>query len=311
MSPILGYEPENIWYNYCIDTDPKVIQDAIIEDYIKSNDRQIHLDIYGRDENLHTTVIFIHGTAVYSRFYADFLYGLYQKGYRVVAPDLPGHGLSAGIRGHFDMKLLTSTIFDVTTYVIEQFGSSVVIMGSSLGGITSLYCIANDDRIKAGICHNAAILSEGAHKRIVKVGVGYRILKPLVPMLARIMPTFHISVWTYLNFENLYQDKSLQEKMDFVLTDKLISDKYTLRALATQMRASLARPIEEIETPIMILNSDNDVLFSVEYMQEIFNRLEKSGNKRLEIIRNAAHLVLQEKKGESLEKIINWLNEVL
>ena len=91
---IMGYDPENTWYNYCLEMDPKVIEAAISEEYITSNDMKIHLDIYGKEEDLKSTVIFIHGTAVYSRFYVEPMYSLYQKGYRVVALDLPGHGLS-------------------------------------------------------------------------------------------------------------------------------------------------------------------------------------------------------------------------
>lgn len=307
----MSYEPENTWYNYCLEIDPEMVEATIIEEYFTSNRRKIHLDIYGKNEDLKRTIIFIHGTAVYSRFYIDFLYSLYQKRYRIVALDLPGHGLSEGRRGHFDMKLLTSTIFDLTTHVIENYGEQIVVMGSSLGGITALYCVANDNRIQAGVCHNAAILNEGAHKKIVKVSWGYRILKPLVPLLAKLLPTLRISVWTYLKAEELFQDEILRAKMDIVMNDRLVSDKYTLKALATQMRAPPPRPLEEIETPVMLINSDHDVLFSVEYMQEIFDRLKKSRNKRLEIIPNAAHLVLHEKREEVIQRITSWLDEVL
>ncbi|MHA1270615.1 MAG: alpha/beta hydrolase [Candidatus Helarchaeota archaeon] len=310
MNKIKKYEPENTWFNYCIDIGHEEIIRVIDETYITSNGRKIHIDIYGKNENLDTNILFIHGTAVYSRFYAEFLYNLYKKGYRIIAPDLPGHGVSEGKRGHFDMKLLTSTIYDVSSYIIDNFGENLVIMGSSLGGITAFYCIANDNRIKAGICHNAAIFNEGAHKKIVKVKGIYKYLKPLIPILSKIIPTLRISVWIYLDPNELVRDTILLEKLDILLNDKLISDKYTLKSLATQMKAPLARPIEEIETPIMIINGDKDVLFSVEYMESLFNRLKKSRNKRLEIIPNSSHFILHEEKDESIKRIVNWLKEI-
>ncbi|MHA1265306.1 MAG: alpha/beta fold hydrolase [Candidatus Helarchaeota archaeon] len=307
----MSYEKENTWYNYCVDYDPQPIQAVISEEYITSGKNQIHLDIYGKEAPLETSVIFIHGTAVYSRFYAEFLYRFYQHQYRIIALDLPGHGLSTGKRGHFNMDLFLSTLYDVTSHVIKRYGEKVLVMGSSLGGITAFYTVANDSRIKAGICHNAAILNEGAHKKIVKVSLKYRILKPLVPLLAKLFPTLRISVWSYLDVEKLFQTEEFRQKIDIVMNDPLLTDRYTLRAIATQMRAAPARPIEEIETPIMILNSDHDVLFSIEYMQEIYDRLKSSRNKRLEIIPNAAHLILHEQREECLSRITDWLNQTL
>lgn len=307
----MSYKNKNIWRTYCLDNDPNEIEGSITEKTIVSNDKKIHLDIYGIDDNLKITILFIHGTSVYSRFYSDFLFSLYKEGYRIVAPDMPGHGLSEGKRGHFDMKLLTSTIYDVTSYIIENFGENVVVMGSSLGGITSLYSVANDPRIKAAVCHNAAIFNRGAHKKIVKVSGIYKILKPFVPYFAKLFPTLRISVWIYLDIKNFAYDQKLLDMVDIVLDDPLLSDRYTLKSLATQMRAPLARPVQRIETPVMIINGDSDVLFNVDYMQEIIDSLENSRNKRLEIIPNALHLILHEFKEESIKRITKWLDEVL
>ncbi len=258
-----------------------------------------------------TSLLFIHGTAVYARFYAEFLYQMNLEGYRIVAPDLPGHGLSDGKRGHFGMEELTDTIYDVTSHVIEKHGENVVVMGSSLGGITALYSVANDERIKAGICHNAAIFNEGAHKKIIKLKGFYKVLRHFVRPLSKIMPTLSFSVWIYLDPTQLFRDPSfLDERLDVLLNDPLASDRYTLKALATQMKAPLARPIEEIETPILLINPDGDVLFSVEYMTEIFNRLEKSKYKRLEIIKDASHMILHERRNECVQKITAWLKNV-
>lgn len=299
---------EEYWFNYIVDFDPKEIQNAIHEEYIVSQKKKIHLDIYGQDDaDLRINVIFIHGTAVYSKIYAEFCYALYKEGYRVIAPDLPGHGLSEGRRGHFTMKEFTATIYDVTSYVIEKYGENIAVMGSSLGGITTLYAVANDERIKTGICHNAAIFNEGAHKKIVHVKGIYKILKPLVPLFARILPTLRISVWAYLDAHKLVQDKWL-DKVDILLVDKLLTDRYTLKSILTQMREPLACSAETIETPIMIINGSNDYLFSVEYMQEILDRLENSRNKKLEIIPNSAHLILQEHREESISQVKEWLD---
>ncbi len=302
---------EPTWHNYCVNSEPKEIEKVIKEEFIVSGGKKIHLDIYGANEKSQKTIMFIHGTAVYSRFYADFLYGLYKKGFRIVAPDLPGHGLSSGRRGHFNMKELLNVLYDVCSYINENFNGKIASMGSSLGGIITLYVVANDNRISAGVCHNTAILNEGAHKRIVKVKGFYKYLKPLVPILSKILPIFKLSVWIYLDPYKLIKNEEWYNKIQILLNDKLVSDKYTLKSLATQMRAKLPKPVEEIDTPIMIIDGTDDVLFSTEYMKEIFDKLQNSKNKKLEIIENGSHLILHENRDECIEKISEWLNSVL
>jgi len=299
---------DNYWFNYILNEDPQKIKETIQVEYIDSEGLKLHLDIYDNQNSGKNTIIFIHGTSVYSRFYAEFCYCLYREGYRVIALDLIGHGLSEGKRGHFTLQKFTKNVYDVTSYAINKFGENIVVIGSSLGGITTLYCAANDDRLKGAICHNAAILNEKAHKRIVKVKGFFKYLKPLVPSLSRILPTFRLSVFLYLDFNKLAKSEYL-DKIDIILNDPLLSSKYTLKALRSQMKESLKKPIESIEIPVMIINGDDDFLFSVEYMKEIYDRLNCK-HKKLEIIKNASHLIFHENINETIKKIIQWLSIV-
>jgi len=303
-------EYKDYWFNYVLEADPQEIKNIIKEEYITSDGLKIHMDIYDNEESLDKTIIFIHGTSVYSRFYVEFLYNLFQKGFRIVAPDMIGHGLSEGKMGHFTMENFTKTVYDVTSYVIEKFGEKVAVMGSSLGGITTLYSAAYDSRIKAGICHNAAIFNEEAYKKILKIEGKLVDLVSKIPELVKSAPKSGISIYTYLDFYKLAKSEELIKRIDLVMNDKLLADKYTLTAIYTQMSAPLAKPIESIETPIMIINGDEDVLFSVDYMQEIYDRLN-CREKRLEILKNASHLILQENTEEVMKRIIPWLEKVL
>jgi alpha-beta hydrolase superfamily lysophospholipase len=184
-------------------------------------------------------------------------------------------------------------------------------MGSSLGGINALYSAArDDDRIKAAVCHNAAIFNEKAYKNLIKMTPILKLLRPLVPFVAKIAPKLKISVWLYLDFNKLAKTERLLERVPIVLEDEILADKYTATAIRTQMKDPLPKPIDEIETPIMIINGSEDYLFSVEYMTEIYDRLNCS-NKALEILEGASHLIFQENIPESLKRIVPWLNKVL
>ncbi|TFG26037.1 MAG: alpha/beta fold hydrolase [Promethearchaeota archaeon] len=303
-------EYKDYWFNYVLKANPQEIKNLIQEDYIDSQGFKIHLDLYDKVGLSDKTIIFVHGTSVYSRFYAEFCYHLFQNGYRVVAPDLIGHGMSEGKRGHFTMEMFAKTIYDVNTYVREKFGENVAVMGSSLGGITTLYSVAYDERFKAGICHNAAIFNEGAYKKIIKIKGKLKELIEEVPNLAKTAPTSSLSVYNYLDFHKLAKSEEMSRMVDLLMKDKILSDKYSMTALYTQMSAPLAKSPEKITTPIMIINGDEDYLFSIEYMTEIYERLTCK-QKKLEILKDTSHLIFQENIQETLERILPWLKLVL
>ncbi len=307
---MLKLEYNDYWFNYCFEIDPQKIKTLIKEDYILSQGLKIHLDIYDdKEKPFKGNVIFLHGTSVYSRFYAEFLYNLFNKGYRVIAPDMMGHGLSEGIRGHFTMSQFEKIVYDVHSYVIENYGNKNFLMGSSLGGINTLYSVAYDNRFNGAICHNVAIFNEKAYKKIIKLRGILRLLIHLIPIAAKIAPKLKISTTLYLDFENLAKTEKVIERINILLKDSLISLKYTFTALRTQMKDPLPKPIEEIDVPIMIINGDEDVLFSIEYMKEIYNRLICK-NKSLEILKDASHLIFQENIQEVLTRIIPWLEKI-
>jgi len=308
LMPKLSYD--DYWFNYCFDIDPQKIKNLIKEEYISSQGLKIHLDIYDNKEKLFKgNIIFLHGTSVYSRFYAEFLYNLYKKGYRVIAPDMMGHGLSEGIRGHFTMEKFEKTVYDVNSYVIEKYGKRNFLMGSSLGGINTLYSVAYDNRFKGAICHNTAIFNEKAYKKIIRLSGVLKLLIHLIPLAAKITPKLKLSTTLYLDFDNLAKSERVLKRINLLLKDPLLSLKYTFKALRTQMKDSLPIPIEEIEVPIMIINGDEDILFTLDYMSEIFNRLTCK-NKSFEILKGASHLIFQENIQETLNRIIPWLERI-
>ena len=303
-------EYNDYWFHYCFDKDPQEIKQIIKEEYITSQGLKIHLDIFDdEDQSFENTVIFLHGTSVYSRFYAEFLYKLFQKGYRVIAPDMMGHGLSEGIRGHFTIDKFEKTVYDVNSYVIEKYGEKTFLMGSSLGGINTLYSVANDNRFKGAICHNAAIFNEKAYKKIINLRGILNLLIRLVPTMAKILPRLKLSTTLYLDFNKLAKTEKVLEGVNYLLKDPLLSLKYTLKALRTQMRDPLPIPIEEVKVPIMIINGTEDDLFSIDYMTKIYDRLTCE-NKSLEILDGASHLIFQENIEEALTRIIKWLEKL-
>jgi len=307
--PDLKYN--DYWFNYVLREDPNRIKTAIKEEEIISDGGlKIHLNIFDEENPLKDTIIFIHGTAVYSRFYAEACYKFFKEGYRVIAPDLIGHGISQGLRGHFKMERFTNIIYDVVSYALEKYKGDIALIGSSLGGITALYYAAFDDeRIKAAVCHNAGIFANGEIYKEINDKFILKILKPFVPFAAKIAPKLRINVKLYLDFKKLANTQPVIDMMDLLLKDDILSNKYTATTMRTHIKAEMAKPIELIKTPIMLINGDQDILFSVDYMTRMYNRLTCK-HKKLEILKNASHLIFQENIDESIRAIVSWLREI-
>jgi len=153
------------------------------------------------------------------------------------------------------------------------------------------------------------VFNEKAHKKIVKPKGWIKVFKFLIPVVAKLVPNMKFSVWLYLDVDRLISTPEYEDKKDVLLNDKILSDKYTLRAIRTQMVAPLKTPLEEIKTPIMIINGTYDYLFTVEYMTELYERI--TSKKRLEIIPDASHLIFQENLEESLKRVVAWFKETL
>jgi alpha-beta hydrolase superfamily lysophospholipase len=299
----------NYWHHYVLQANPSDIQAVIMEDWITSGKFRIHLDLYTPAAPQKTTLLFVHGTSVYSRFYAEFCYRMYQQGYRVVAPDLIGHGRSEGPRGHFRIANFVAVVHDVTSYILDKFGGPVVVMGSSLGGITALYCAAADSRLQGTICHNAAVFNEDAYKWIIKVKGFLKYMVPTVPFFSHIVPKLRLDVRIYLDWSRLGKTPAVNQMLENSVHDPLQSMKYTLTSFRTQMRDPLAQPLEKISVPVLILNGTEDILFPVDKMREIFDRLQ-CPHKRIEILEGAPHLILQENIPEVIERVLPWLKEI-
>ena len=87
------------WHSYLNNIPATTIISIIQEKTIEINRKKIHIDIFEPDsaKNCKGNIVFIHGTSIYSRFYAEFCYEMAMKGFRMIVPDMPGHGLSEEI----------------------------------------------------------------------------------------------------------------------------------------------------------------------------------------------------------------------
>jgi alpha-beta hydrolase superfamily lysophospholipase len=293
------------WHRYLV-TDPALVAKVIREEYVSSRGLRLHLDVYQREDDV-PTILFVPGTGAHARCYAEFLFQLHRRGFRVVGVDLQGHGLSEGVRGSFTVKELVENIYDVTTWAVGRYGEKVGISGSSLGGILAFYAVANDPRLKSAVCHNVAVLSEPGCLRITRLPNLLRTILPLSRLAAWLLPELRLTIWLYLDPQAISDDPRLLETF---VGDPLTLQALPLRSIVSQSRAAPVKPVEEIETPIMVLHAEGDRIFPLDYCRAIYDRL--TGPKRFELIPGADHLVFAPPYlDRSLPPVADWFEETL
>jgi alpha-beta hydrolase superfamily lysophospholipase len=293
------------WHRYLV-TDPALVAKAIKEEHVISRGLRLHLDVYQREDDV-PTILFVPGTGGHARCYAEFLFQLYKQGFRVIGIDLQGHGLSEGVRGSFTIEELVENIYDVTTWTVERYGEKVGISGSSLGGILAFYAAANDPRLESATCHNVAVLSEPDCLRLTRAPNLLRTILPLGCLAARLLPKLRLTIWLYLNPQAITDDPRI---LATFVDDPLTIQALPLRSVISQSQAAPARPIEQIEMPIMVLHAEGDRIFPLDYCRAIYDRL--TCPKRFELIPGADHLVFAPPYlDRSLPPLADWFRETL
>ncbi len=309
------YKDENFWETYAYAVNPQEVRDTVREEYLDFKGTPIHLDIYDMGISKDAiSLVWCPGTSVYCRFYMDFLLRMWKRGYRVVCVDQIGHGKSGGRRGHFTLPLFIDVMKAAITYTHDRLGATgkIVLGGSSLGGITAFYTGEMDpDRVSATICHN--LLYGGLFKptEMFRLTPLFKFLVKLLPLEVKIMPRFRLSVWNYLKARELI-DPSLEKSrklVDIWLADPVLSDKYSVAALHSQMKWHPDKPLEQFKTPCMLLLGSNDAIFPLSMEKRLFDRVGAS--KELALIEGGSHLIIIERAEECVTRIDTWLQKIL
>jgi len=282
------------------------VSDLLEEQTIEANGIRLHLDILPNGKGF-PTVVFIPGTSVYAQVYMKFLHAMSQAGFNVVAFDPRGHGRSSGPRGDYTIDAIVSDAMAVVAYARERFQGQVAVAGSSQGGIAAFYAAARDDALSAAVCHNLADLNGRDNQVLSRTRVPYW-LTPVARLLMGVYGGFVIPVAFYLDLKSERLENG-QSVHDYIRDDPLCVTWITFRALNSLLRTRLARPVEAIETPVMVIHSDKDHIFPQSYVEAIYSRL--TCPRKYLLLRNRGHLVMTNHVQEVVPAVAGWLRETM
>ena len=232
-------------------------------------------------------VLIFHGITAYGGAYTMAGVPLSSGGYTTFGLDYRGHGLSGGNRG--DAPNLERWITDLAESVkyIKGLGfSKVIVLGHSLG-VASAICAANKvpDEI-AGV-----VLLSGAYEGRPGLSTPPTLFEKTKILASSI-------------FRPSYQAVEYYRKGMTVTKDSLFNFKYTLR-FVTMLDVKKLRLSEKLNIPVLVGAGDQDELFEVDKVKELYDLIPGS-KKEFLVMKNATHAKIPV---ECWEQVVAWLDK--
>jgi alpha-beta hydrolase superfamily lysophospholipase len=249
-------------------------------------------------ENLKAVIIMIHGIGEHIHRYDHWTTLFNRETIGFTGVDLPGHGLSDGIRGDIKSYALLGEMIDI---LIESCKKTfpdcpVYIYGHSLGGgIVLDYILRRSPKINGAIATSPylRLAFEPPRIKIVLASV----MKHLFPGLVQS---------TGLNADHLSHDKAVVEKYK---NDPLVHDKISVRLFSESGEAANYSLIHasELKVPTLIIHGSDDNINSVEASREFAG---KTNMAELKIWEGGYHELHNEPfKDEVFKYIMNWIKD--
>lgn len=281
------------------------------EEWLELGDRRLAL-YHFRSQPGDPAMVFVPGTSVYALLYTEFMHKLSRQGFNVVGFDPRGHGMSSGKRGVYTLGQLAEDALAVIDHAIGTYGDRVAVSGSSQGGMVAFYCAAAEPRLKAAVCHNVIAPDEPDNERMTRRPGMFKPLMPLLPAFKPLMDSplgeLMIPVTLYLDLK-AEPSRIIPDVLRFLKEDPLALTAVSLRALHSLPTTPMARRVEDIAVPVMVVHAGRDNIFPEDYVRRVYDRL--TCEKEFLYLEDKPHLVMTDYVDEIVPPIAAWLAKMM
>jgi len=251
------------------------------------------------------TMLMVHGLGEHAARHVNFFRHFVPKGYEIYAPDLRGHGLSEGKRGHIDsfddyladLDFLRSTITAARPAKCGLTGGDILV-GHSMGGLMALrYALDRQDEFRAVIV-TGPLLEIAVPVPAWKTAMG-NLMSRLAPKLS--MPN-------EIDPSLLSRDPGVGEAY---VRDPLVHNRVSARWFTETVKAMACvhENASKFRLPVLIMHGSRDKLTNPNGSKRFYEACA-SEDKTLKIYDGAYHELTNEiNKDEILADMENWLKE--
>mgnify|MGYP001047538858 CR=1 FL=1 len=268
---------------------------------------KIHID-YFNNPQAKIKVIMLHGVGGNGRLLSFLGVPLYLQGVEVIAPDLPGYGISHVPGKRINWAVWRKLVVDLIDHELEKDDRPIVLFGLSAGGMLAYQAACLRQEV-AGLIfsnildqRNPKVLETSAiHPMVGKFGV------PILKVFSKILPTLKIPMKFVANTRKLVNDEAILKL--------LITDKHSAGAsVPLELIASIAEATPAIEPeaftlcPALLVHPGVDRWTPVEVSRLFFDRLNCP--KRIVMLENAGHFPVEQPGLSQMEEaVMEFLKE--
>jgi len=262
-------------------------------------DARIHLDIY-EPAGFHATVILLHGGGGYGRLLAPFAVFLQNNGFRVVAPDLPGYGISQISKDIFSYSAWVDCASDLVLAEIRSTQKPVFAFGLSIGGYLA-YMVAARNKKVAGVI--ATTLADPREQAAVDDLAGNRfiarVLLPAFSWIAPLIPNLRLPLKWFSKMNNIANNPEL---ISAICKDSIGGGNHT----PVRFMYSIFSIIPDLEPeqfdvcPLLFMHPEKDRWTTLSASKPFFDRIK--GPKVFVLLENCGHFPLEDPGATQMEE---------
>ena len=264
--------------------------DVIENVWIDAVGRRIHLDLH-RCDAPKATVVFQPGSGAHARLY--FVLGglLARRGYQFLGVDRPGHGLSDGPRGDCTVEEAVAVADAAIRHARTNWPHPVVLMGSSMGGLLTMFALLHGLQPDAAVAHNFVYPGKLASLRLrARLIARFRTTHYPLTKLERGLDTLSddpaVNTWT--------RDR----------TDPAMAWELSARSVASLFAFRVPTPAHA--PPCLVLNGDRDKAIPA-WATRLFTRWSQLPNTDIQIIPDAGHHLFLDQLDRCVPLVADWL----
>jgi alpha-beta hydrolase superfamily lysophospholipase len=257
------------------------------------------------------TVVFIHGIGLYARFCAPICYNMYERGYNVLAINLPGH-YESDQKGHFPIADCIDAIKDAVDYAREQFNDTVFLAGGSFGGALSYYAAAAGVKVKALVSYSIFDMS---NRKFVKSYAKERkylgMFRHILQVLCKFIPHKKLAMRQVFGkgvFRRGYPEN--WEGFNMFRDDKNLTSDLTIQTYADLAKCKPAKKYHEFDgAPIRVIYPTQERLFDSGLMKKAYDQI--TAIKDLVILEQDHWPVYEQQIRQTANAICDWFDKWL
>jgi pimeloyl-ACP methyl ester carboxylesterase len=220
--------------------------------------------------------------------------------YRVIAPDLRGHGQSDAPKGTYTMDEMADDVVELLDHLGAR--EPVVLGGLSMGGYVALSLVLRYPKRVAGLMlidtraaadtAEAAKVREETARQVLREGNGRAIIETMVP--------------------RLFCNTTLEKHPQRVEAMLAVMEKTRAQGIAGALRGMAIRPdrrgdLSRIKVPSLVMVGEHDIISPVGEARELAAAIPGG---RLEVIASAGHLAPYENPSAANHAVLKFLGSL-